>query len=132
MNDYLNKEVIGHEDQDVLEFLHDNGYRGFNPNPRLTDAKWAIFKRGTSDVLCQCNDKPPQFHIERFKGEVPMKNGKHTYEYFEVKIWGETNIDLEDGIWFNSDLKVSKEQLMNNLVNIERRLTLMWEALNIN
>lgn len=134
MNDYLNK-IENHEDKDVIKFLMENGYTSLNTNPRLTDAKWAIFKRGVSEVLCQCNDKPPQFHIERFKGTVEVNHGEHihNYDYFEIKIWGETNIDTEEdskGIWFNSDLKCSKEQLMNNLADIERRCTLMWEALN--
>lgn len=111
-------------EEEIIEFLKTRGYSGLKYKPILTEANWEIFKRGTSDINCICNDKSPQFHIERYKGSV----FGNEYDYMSMKIWGQTNFGSNS--WFNSGLDFTVDEMFDSIDEIEKRCTAMWEALN--
>lgn len=111
-------------EEEIIDFLKSRGYTGYVEKPKLTEANWQIFKRGYTNVLCECNDKPPQFHIERFKGSI----FNNDYDYLQMKIWGKTNFGTKS--WINADFDFTVEEMFDNIDEIEKRCTAMWEAVN--
>lgn len=83
-------------------------------------AEYVAFSRIESDILCICNDKPPQIMVTHNFGEVCG----HKVDSYDIELVQENNLGWLKIQYYG----LSEEQLKNNLDKTLASMKAAWEG----